>query len=42
MQADLWAHVTPETTARVEAQMYEHARAQMITYMNESASVSAK
>ncbi len=36
MQAELWAHVTPQTTARVETRMYEHARAQMIAYLNES------
>jgi len=42
MQADLWANVTPETTARVEAQMYDHARDQMIAYLNESSSAKRK
>ena len=35
MHDDLWAKVTPETTARVEAHMRDHARAQMITYLSE-------
>lgn len=35
MRAELWAHVTPEKTAEVEAQMLEHARAQMIAYLSE-------
>ena len=34
MQADLWAHVTPETTVRVETSMVEHARAQMVAYLS--------
>lgn len=36
MRDDLWANVTPETTARVEAEMNDHARTQMIAYLNES------
>lgn len=42
MQAELWANVTPETTARVEAQMYEHARAQLIAYLDESSATKRK
>lgn len=38
MQAELWSNVTPETTARVEVQMYDHARDQMIVYLTESSS----
>jgi hypothetical protein len=36
MNAELWQHVTPETTARVEAQMHDHARTQMLAYLRES------
>ncbi|MEO8396480.1 MAG: zinc dependent phospholipase C family protein [Chloroflexota bacterium] len=36
MQDDLWANVTPELTAQVEANMTDHSRAQMITYLNET------
>ena len=36
MHDDLWANVTPELTAQVEAAMTEHSRAQMITYLNET------
>lgn len=35
MQADLWTNVTRETVARVEAQMYAHAREQMVAYLSE-------
>ncbi|MFN8565149.1 MAG: zinc dependent phospholipase C family protein [Anaerolineae bacterium] len=35
MRAELWANVTPEKTAEVEAQMLDHARAQMIAYLND-------
>ncbi|MEP7292854.1 MAG: zinc dependent phospholipase C family protein [Chloroflexota bacterium] len=35
MQADLWTHVTPETVARVEAQMLVHAREQMVMCLGE-------
>lgn len=34
MQAELWAHVTRETTARVEANMADHARTQLLAYLN--------
>jgi hypothetical protein len=36
MQRDLWAHVTPEKTAEVEAHMLDHARTQMIAYLRET------
>lgn len=42
MQADLWSNVTPETTTRVEAQMYDHARQQMVAYLIESSSAKRK
>jgi len=34
MQDELWTNVTPETTARIEAEMNDHARAQMIAYLS--------
>ncbi len=34
MQRELWANVTPERTAQIEAEMTDHARAQMIAYLN--------
>lgn len=36
MGRDLWAHVPPDILASVEADMYAHARAQMIMYLNET------
>jgi len=36
MHDDLWVHITPELTARVESNMADHARTQMITYLNET------
>ncbi|MBI1258670.1 MAG: hypothetical protein GC204_14475 [Chloroflexi bacterium] len=36
MQNELWANVTHELTAQVEANMAEHARTQMITYLSET------
>ena len=36
MHDDLWVNVTPELTAQVEANMLDHARAQMITYLDET------
>jgi hypothetical protein len=36
MQRDLWANVTREKTAEVEASMMAHARSQMIAYLHES------
>jgi hypothetical protein len=38
MERDLWANVTHEKTAEVEASMLAHARAQMIAYLDESRS----
>jgi hypothetical protein len=36
MAHDLWAHVPPEALASVEVSMYQHARAQIINYLNET------
>lgn len=36
MQSQLWANVTREKTAEVEALMLDHARAQLITYLHET------
>ena len=36
MERDLWANVTHEKTAEVEAHMLDHARAQMIAYLHET------
>ena len=36
MHDELWLNVTPELTAHVEANMLDHARTQMIAYLNES------
>ncbi len=33
MQADLWAHVPPDTLAQVEARMYTFAREQLVDYL---------
>lgn len=35
MRADLWAHITPGELARIEAAMYDFARAQMLDYLRE-------
>jgi hypothetical protein len=36
MESDLWAHITPDLLAEIEASMYRHAREQMLVYWNES------
>jgi hypothetical protein len=36
MHDDLWVHVTPELTAQVDANMRDHARAQMLAYLSET------
>jgi len=36
LEADLWAHIPPALLAEVEAGMYTHARAQLLTYWEES------
>jgi len=36
MHDDLWANVTPELTARVEGNMTDHSRTQMLAYLNET------
>lgn len=36
MQSDLWAHITPEILATIEADMYRHAVEQLVVYWNEA------
>jgi len=37
MQRDLWDHISRETLAQVEVTMYDHAREQMLLYLNAQA-----
>jgi hypothetical protein len=36
MQDELWVNVSPELTMQVEANMTDHSRTQMITYLSET------